>query len=233
MTDRTVTWGGLHNARDLGGLPAGPTATTRPGRIFRTPRLDGLDEQGWNQLVDAGVRTIVDLRNPHEISALPLPTGVTRHHRPVEVWEDREFMARWGDVLDSPEYYRANLDTWPELIVGAVRAVGDAPDGAVVIHCSAGRDRTGLITALLLSLVGVPLDTIVQDYATAVVAMNDYALAGLGDETGRTSEELAARLADVTGHLRALLADLDVAQYLTEHGMSADELARVRARLLD
>ena len=143
VTDRSVTWGGLHNARDLGGLPAG-TTVTRPGRIFRTPRLDGLDEQGWTELVDAGVRTIVDLRNPHEIEPLPLPAGVTRHHRPVEVWEDRDFMARWGDVLDSPEYYRANLEAWPELVVAAVRAVAHAPDGAVVIHCSAGRDRTGL-----------------------------------------------------------------------------------------
>jgi protein-tyrosine phosphatase len=45
VTDRSVTWGGLHNARDLGGLPTGMTVT-RPGRVFRTPRLDGLDEQG-------------------------------------------------------------------------------------------------------------------------------------------------------------------------------------------
>ena len=178
------------------------TTVTRPGRIFRAPRLDGLDEQGWTDLVDAGVRTIVDLRNPHEIEPLPLPAGVTRHHRPVEVWEDQDFMARWGGVLDSPEYYRANLETWPELVVEAVRAVAHAPDGAVVVHCSAGRDRTGLVTALLLSLVGVPQDAIVEDYACAVVAMNDYALAGLGDETGRTDDELAARLAEVTGHLR-------------------------------
>ena len=109
MTDRAVSWGGLHNARDLGGLPVATTVTRR-GRVFRTPRLDGLDEQGWTDLVDAGVRTIVDLRNPHEIEPLPLPAGVTRHHRPIEVWEDRDFMARWGGVLDSPEYYRANLD---------------------------------------------------------------------------------------------------------------------------
>ena len=232
MTDRSVAWGGLHNARDLGGLPAG-TTVTRPGRIFRTPRLDGLDEQGWSQLVDAGVRTIVDLRNPHEIEPLPMPTGVTRYHRPVEVWEDREFMARWGEVLDSPEYYRANLDAWPELVVAAVRAVADAPDGAVVIHSSACRARTRLVTALLLSLVGVPQDAIVEDYALAVAAMNDYALAGLGDETGRTDDELATRLDEVTGHLRAFLADLDVPGYLTLHGMSDDELARVRSRLLD
>ena len=63
--------------------------------------------------------------------------------------------------------------------------------------------------------------------------MNDYALAGLGEETGRKDDELVARLAEVTGHLRALLADLDVEGYLRTHGLSDDELARVRARLLD
>lgn len=232
MTDRSVTWGGLHNARDLGGLPAG-SGTTRFGRVLRAPRLDGLDEQGWEELVAAGVRTIVDLRNPHEIAPLELPSGVTRYHRPVEVWEDRGFMARWGDHLNSPVYYRANLEAWPELMVAVVRTIADAPPGAVVVHCSAGRDRTGLVTALLLSLVGVPEDEIVDDYARSVVAMNEHAAAGRSDEVALSGPELRLWLDEVTGHLRDLLAGLDVAEYLDVHGVTADELARVRARLLD
>ena len=79
----------------------------------------------------------------------------------------------------------------------------------------------------------MPHDAIVEDYVCPPVAMNDYALAGHGDEPGRTDEELAAWLAEVTGHLRDLLADLDVAGYLAAHGMSPDEISRVRARLLD
>jgi hypothetical protein len=232
VTDRTVAWGGLHNARDLGGLPAG-TSTTRFGRLYRAPRLDGLDQQGWDELLDAGVRTIIDLRNPHEILPLTLPAAVTRYHRPVEVWDDADFMARWRAVLNSPVYYRANLDAWPHLVVDVVRTIADAPDGAVVIHCSAGRDRTGLVTALLLSLVGVPRDVIVDDYARSVIAMDAYAAAGYGDEAPRTADELTAWLADVTGHLRALLEDLDVADYLTSNGLTEAELTRVRARLLD
>jgi protein-tyrosine phosphatase len=232
VIERTVTRGGLHNARDLGGLPAG-TATTQPGRIYRTPRLDGLDARGWDELVGAGVRTIVDLRNPHEISPLTLPPSVTRHHRPLEVWEDSAFMARWGAVLNSPAYYRANLDAWPHLVVDVVRAIAEAPPGGVVVHCAAGRDRTGLVTALLLSLVDVPVDAIVDDYACSVVAMDAYAGAGHGDEAPRTPDELTAWLADVTGHLRALLGDLDAADYLTKHGLTDAELSRVQARLLD
>jgi len=90
VIERTVAWGGLHNARDLGGLPAG-TATTQRGRVYRTPRLDGLDARGWDELVDAGVRTIVDLRNPHEISPLTLPpsrgtTGPSRCGRTAPSW---------------------------------------------------------------------------------------------------------------------------------------------------
>jgi protein-tyrosine phosphatase len=240
MTGRAVAWGGLHNARDLGGLPVetaesaeSGTTTTQCGRIYRAPRLDGLDDRGWQQLVDAGVRTIVDLRNPHEIALLPLPPAVVRHHRPVEVWEDRDFMARWGEVLNSPAYYRACLDTWPHLMVDVVRTIADTPDGGVVVHCSAGRDRTGLVTALLLALVGVATDAIVDDYACSVIAMDSWAAGGHGDEAARTADELAAWLAVVTAQLRELLEGLDVAGYLTAHGLTDDELARVRARLLD
>ena len=76
-------------------------------------------------------------------------------------------------------------------------------------------------------------DAIEADYVSSVVAMNDYALAGCGDEAGRSDDELHARLAEVTGHLRTVLTDLDVAGYLVEHGMSAAEITALRARLLD
>ena len=159
-----VAWGGLHNARDLGGLPGRDRDDAR-GRAASTARRasTGSTTRGWAELVDAGVRTIVDLRNPHEITPLPLPAAVTRHHRPIEVWEDRDFMARWGDVLNSPAYYRANLDAWPRPASStSCGRVADAPPGGVVVHCAAGRDRTGLVTRCCCSRRRAPTDAIAR-----------------------------------------------------------------------
>src|SRR5690606_23608545 len=113
---RIVAWGGLHNARDLGGISAGGT-TTRFGRFYRAPRLDDIGRDGFTQMVEAGVRTIVDLRNANEIGPLALPDTVQRRHHPIEDQTDPTFMAAWGEHLSSPRYYADNLERWPAKIV--------------------------------------------------------------------------------------------------------------------
>lgn len=228
---RTVTWGGLHNARDLGGLPAGPR-TTAPGRFFRAPRLDGLDVAGWDELVAAGVRTVVDLRNADEIAPLDVPATVTRHHLPIEDQAHVEFMSAWGNRLNSPVYYRANLGTWPDRFVALFHTFAGAPEGGIVFHCSAGRDRTGMVSAMLLSLVGVDEEEIVADYAAGVVAVNEhYAHHPHPHEVSLPPEALAPWLNEVRSHLREFLR-LDVATYLVENGLPRADLETVRSRLL-
>ena len=113
MSERALDWEGLHNARVPGGLPSG-SATTRFGRFYRAPRLDVLTSQGWRQLVGAGVRTIVDLRNLDEVQELPVPSVVRRHHRPIEDQSNPEFMDAWAPHLNSPMYYSDLLIRWPE-----------------------------------------------------------------------------------------------------------------------
>lgn len=232
--DRAVRWGALPNARDLGGLPTADGGRTRAGRLYRTSRLDDAGSDGLAAMADAGVRTVVDLRNAAEIGPLELPPSVTRHHRPVEDPDDDEFMRAWAPHLDTPRYYATVLERWPGLVVDVFRTIADAPDGAVVYHCAGGRDRTGMITALLLTLVGVPRPVVVDDYLRAVRANNDRAATEPGwDEAHRAPDELVAWSDAVAAALEEFLDGVDPEGYLRAHGVTDAELDRVRRRLLD
>ena len=90
-----MQWSGLHHIGDLGGLPAAGDDTVR-GRVFRSPRHNGLDEAGWDALLASGVRTVVDLRNDDEVTPLAAPAGVTVHRRPVEDQGDIAFARGHG-----------------------------------------------------------------------------------------------------------------------------------------
>lgn len=142
-----MQWEGAANARDLGGIAVGGGGTVVPGRIFRMGRSEWLTEDGWRQAYDDGVRTVVDLRNDTEIGRRDtdpdVPPSAVREiaflNRPTQEAKDPEFSALTGPYMDSPRFYRENLRRWPEKIAAAVTAVAQARDGAVVIHCSAGR----------------------------------------------------------------------------------------------
>ncbi|WP_308198840.1 tyrosine-protein phosphatase [Agromyces sp. C10] len=213
-----------------GGL-SGRFGTTRPGRVYRSAHLDGMDGAGRAHLLAAGVRTIIDLRNADEVGAA-VDSSFIRRHRPVEDQSNAAFMARWP-ALDSPGYYSEALERWPELIVAVFADLADA-DGAVIVHCAAGRDRTGMIAAMLLQLCGIDEEEIIDDYFGAVRAMNDHPLAagsaGIVDAVNST--EFAVLNDRRERELREFLADLDVAGYLTDNGLDDHSVERVQSRLL-
>lgn len=240
---RRMTWAGLPNTWDLGGLD-GALGTTRRGRIYRSAQLDDLDAAGRDELYDGGVRTIIDLRNADEVGAA-LDAPFTRHHRPVEDQSDAEFMARWPH-LDTPGYYAEVLERWPGLVTAVfgelaaagpgTGAGGPAVDGAVLVHCAHGRDRTGMVTAMLLQLCEVDRGAIVADYLAAVRAIAEHTSGGGGD--GEADGEAAvAGSSDLDARrvreLEEFLDGLDVAEFLLANGLTAPDLERVRARLLD
>jgi protein-tyrosine phosphatase len=225
---RDVTWDGLHNARDLGGL-----GDVRSGRIIRSPRLDRLTAEGWRALQEAGVRTLIDLRNADEVEELELPSGVTRHALPIEDPADQDFLRDWFPVIHSPEVWAEVLRRWPALIVAVMRTISQAPDGAVVVHCAGGRDRTGLIAALLLSLAGVDHDEIVEDYLAGVRGTNDELRRTEHREPPRSDADLLAWEQHTSSELLGFLRDTDVVAYLIANGLTSDELAQIRGRLLD
>jgi protein tyrosine/serine phosphatase len=125
--------------------------------------LDGLDAAGREALAQAGVRTIIDLRNDDERAAAA-PGSV---HLPLDAAEDTEFWDEWGRDwrFGTPLYYGPHLARHPDRSARVIAAIAHAPPGGVLFHCVGGRDRTGMIAMLVLALVGVPKDAIAADYA--------------------------------------------------------------------
>jgi hypothetical protein len=158
---------GAFNFRDLGGLRAGPGHRVREGVLFRSDTLQALTDDDVTRLVDRiGVELLVDLRlGPETVSEgrgplaaagicylnAPLPTAPVTDLPPAE---------------QTLHFYRANLASSGPVLPMAVRLVAAAAGRPTVLHCAAGKDRTGLVTALVLSLVGVDDADIVADYLT-------------------------------------------------------------------
>lgn len=230
---RHLEWEGAFNVRDLGGFTTIDGGTTRWGAIVRSDSPDRLTRAGWRALQGHGIRTIVDLRHPSEY-------GVDRIARLPAVrislldFDDAEFWHDLRGVRDTPRFYRASLEHWNARFGSAVSAVARAEPGGVLIHCLMGRDRTGLLAALLLAAVGVPLEQIDEDYALSRERLVPlYAI--LTDE--EPDEAARARLAGENvsepGTILKALEGLDVAAYLERGGVTPADLVALRARLVE
>ena len=236
---RHLDWDGCFNVRDLGGLPTSDGRTTRWGAVVRADSLAGLSERGWAALTRHGVRTVVDLRNDDERQdgdAAPGRERVTTVHVPLDVSEDREFWNVWqsGPQFGTPLYYRPHLDRFPERNAAAIAAIADAEPGGVAFHCAGGRDRAGQVTLLLLALVGVPADVIASDYALSFERLPArYAVRNENDQGPVLRSFLEQRGTSAEALIVDLLGDLDVEAYLRTGGLTEEQLARLRDRLVE
>jgi protein-tyrosine phosphatase len=238
MTD--VSWDGAVNLHDLGGIPIA-TGVTASGRIFRSARPESMTDRGWSDARGAGVTTVVDLRNADERARHdtdpPLSGGALGGIRvvntPIEDQDDPEFMRICGPWLDHPNYYPTALAMYPDKFAAAFRAIAVA-DGAVLVHCAGGRDRTGMIAAILLSLAGASPEAIGENYAAGFRGAHVLFLDKLDayPHEGATADELEARVAARVPVLIDWIRAFDAPTYLTEAGLTRDELALVANRLL-
>jgi protein-tyrosine phosphatase len=247
---------GAANARDVGGLPTEDGGKTVSGRLLRSDNLQDLTAADIAKLTgELGLTTVVDLRSTAELhSEGPAPlddvAAVEHRHHPV-LPEEGLATDAVADVLltrgdrDRSRYpdnaltghYLGYLEDRPDQVVDALRDVARAP-GAALVHCAAGKDRTGVVVALALSVAGVRPDAIAADYAAT------------GDRTGPLLARLRRSVtysADVNrksddahkpqvGTMTAFLAELDrqfggAAAWLTGHGLSEEDLTRLRNKL--
>ena len=221
--NRCLTWEGCINVRDLGGLSTCDGRVTRWGAVVRSDHPARLTAAGWSALYAHGIRTIISLCTHGKIEDVPdtapRPSDLTTICVAIEDATDAEF-AQWimNDLWSTPLYYRDALKRWPERHAAAVSAIARAQPGGVLIHCKRGVDRTGIMTLLLLASVGVTPDDIVADYELSLDPEREVLLAREHTSTREV--------------LHATLDWLDIDVYLREGGLSQDDLAAIRARLL-
>lgn len=236
--ERDLLWDGCLNVRDLGGHPTEDGAETRFGAVVRADSVRKLSEAGWRDLVAYGVGRIVDLRFHEELAADPpeeLPVEVV--HVPVFPEPDDPLWARIDARADRGREYLDLLEHGRGAFAEAVRAVADAPEGGVLVHCFAGKDRTGLVAALLLRLAGVGVGDVATDYAVSerrLAPLFEPWIAEAEDERERARREYLR--ATPKQAMELVLHELErvhgsVEGYLRAGGAGADELERARARL--
>jgi protein-tyrosine phosphatase len=163
---------GLVNLRDLGGLPTESGAPTRQGRLLRSESLHSLSASGVRDLLELGVGAVVDLRTASERERHPSPlvdVGVLTVHAPIFT-DDGDFPVH---LTTAEEVYGWWLRERSTGVAGAMSAIADAPSAPVLVHCHAGKDRTGVVVALVLRLAGVDIDVIADDYAVSGVQLAD------------------------------------------------------------
>jgi len=232
--DRHLEWDGCFNVRDLGGLLAADGRPIRRGAVVRGDSAQRLTAAGWSSLLAHGVRTIVDLRDPDEYvaDAAPRSADLTTVRVPLEDRTDAAFWEQWRRISGTPLYYQAFLERWPERFAAVFAAIAEAGPGGMLVHCAAGRDRTGLVTLLLLALVGVSHEEIAADYALSIDRLRmRSAHQGCPDEDIAAQEHLKRASTSTRAAILATLAALDVPAYLRAGGLRPDQEAAVRARL--
>jgi protein tyrosine/serine phosphatase len=244
---RELAWDGCVNVRDLGGLETEDGRITRFGGVIRADTLGLLSRAGWETLVASGITRIVDLREQFEIDDdPPRELDVEVVHVPVfdgvdeEVWAEIERIsvaAPSHGAATEAVYLRFLAHCRPRF-VEAVAAVASAPrEGAAVVHCHAGKDRTGLVVALLLRLASVGVETIAEDYALSGERLRERTKSWL--ESAETDEERARieRIAATpAAAMHAVLVAVDAryggaAAYLEAGGLDGEALAAARSRL--
>ncbi|WP_410617863.1 tyrosine-protein phosphatase [Amycolatopsis sp. cmx-8-4] len=251
---RAVTWDGFFNTRDLGGLPTRSGETTGYGAFFRSADLRFVTDAGWAHAREAGVRTVVDLRNDDEIrpgaesrtaqagsaqftapAATPATPGIDRLEVPLDDIDDVEFWQQVNreQLNGTPLYYPLFLQRKAGRCAAVIKAIAHAAPGGVLFHCGAGRDRTGLITLLVLALAGVEPQAIAADYDLSAEALKALFAAMGTDDQGPVIEAILAKRGTTTeGAVLAALDGFDVERYLLDAGVSRDELRGVRHRFL-
>ncbi|MFG1818521.1 tyrosine-protein phosphatase [Kribbella sp. NPDC049174] len=230
-----LNWPDCLNVRDLGGLPAGDDGRIVPGALIRSDNLSRLTEGGVEAVRSAGVSRIVDVRTPVECEWDPSPfaTDPICRNRPLANADDP-----YDPTLSIEEQYIQMVEQNPSLFAAAVGAIADAPAGAVVVHCHAGKDRSGSVVALALSLVGVPPEEVAADYAILTDRMRDHFAGQLGEVEDPTERRhLAESFTARPDTMLALLDHLDrtyggAERYLKQGGLTNDQATRLRARLV-
>ncbi|MCI4066005.1 tyrosine-protein phosphatase [Micromonospora sp. R77] len=200
-----LRWPDLRNARDLGEIPTVDGGRIRERALIRTDNHSRLDPAGLAAIGAYGVTRVIDLRWEWEASKYPSPLADDERYRLVPACFDLT-----GDEEIPKDSYRLMADASRDRLAAALTAIAEAPPGGVVLHCHAGRDRTGLVVALALHVAGATTASIAADYAL-------------------TDNSPPAMIVNTFAHLEARYGG--VTDYLVGSGVRPAHLAAIRTRL--
>lgn len=243
----SLDWEGCLNVRDLGGLPTEDGRRTQLGGVVRADNIRRLTDDGWRALAEHGVQRIVDLRFAEEL-AEDQPRDVDIDVVHVSVLGDsidpdyvKELDAHLMQATDVADHYAWSyvefLERHRERFGRAFAAIADA-QGTVVVHCMGGKDRTGIVSALLLRLAGVSHDVIGKDYAVTAANLEPSTsqwIPKIADEAERAKWE---KLRDTpAGAMVRVVREIehrygDVASYLRAAGVTDEQVEQLRERLV-
>jgi len=239
FAERALNIPALLNARDLGGHPTTDGARTRFRSLFRSDDLAQLGAEGIRALADHGVETVVDLRWAEELELQPNPVPrdlTTIRYRHISLLKEtpKDWTAFVGKY-EKEMWKCAVLEHARVELRNVLSAIAESSPGPLLFHCIAGKDRTGIIAALLLTLADAEPDSIAQDYALSAEQLREAYLvryASTGD-TATILEHLRCPEVGVHNMLAYLERQGGIRAYLQEIGLSEAEIAQLRARLRD
>jgi protein-tyrosine phosphatase len=250
VAERTLALLSGVNFRDVGGYRTTDGRAVRWGQVYRAGSLAELTDADVAALGALGLRLVCDLRSPDELGrhADRLPPGASYVHRPIlgEVGRLRRVVTlyrkrhRLQELLE--QIYHLMIDQNGPVIADVLRLAADPANRPLVIHCTAGKDRTGLTVALLLLALGVPEETVVADYTLSNHAFDVLAgrmrpemarLYSFGFNEAQLQPLLLAEARTLRGALAYIhrrYGSLD--WYLQRAGLSDDTLQALRDELL-
>ncbi len=231
---RRIDLAGVLNFRDVGGYPVASGGSVRWRTLFRSDALHRLDSAGVAAVTGLGPRTVIDLRTRLEVDQAPSPVCGRVTHIPVLTGDLQ------GVPLELGALYRYFTDECGGQLAAAIAELCGDDAMPALVHCSAGKDRTGVVIALILAVLGVPDELIAADYALSAVYLDPdqtpaigqlSASTGLGEELTRALLGSPSELIlEVLDRVRAVAGSAE--GYLRANGLTGSGLARLRAALI-
>lgn len=239
---------GTYNFRSTAGYAAeapaadagAATRTIREGKLFRSDGLHGLTEAGRRQFSEFGIRLVIDLRDSTELAKSPSKLdglAVTTTRNPIF---DDGSVPGTAEITSLVDIYRFMIRHHAQRLAGAVRLIADSGTDPVLVHCTAGKDRTGVVIALALLAAGVDREQVILDYAATeenlrgewseamlAAASGHPGLAGMGEEL---LEVISASPAPVMATTLDLVDEMygGATGLLEAHGFTGADIERLR-----
>jgi protein-tyrosine phosphatase len=243
--ERHIRLEAAFNVRDLGGYPTTCGRATRWRSLLRADALHELTDRDVETLLALELRTVIDLRTDKEIARQPsvfAARNEVRYHH-ISLFDGLapvDAMFRERGLIDLSERYIEAIESCRPALLRVAATIADAPDGVVLFNCTAGKDRTGIVAAMLLSIAGVAPGDIAADYAlTAELAAPLMQRLKEGAIRRGLEEAMATRLlSSERSAMEAFLRYVDerhggIRKYLVGEPTQQDILTRLEARVVE